>query len=239
MPTFKNIRIPKKGGGFRLQRVQVLKSGKFKFVKNKKGGSSTSKKSTKTKKKSGGKKKKSNPKKGSGNVSKKNNMSFGNIFMGDAFLGPAIKPGIQFASGGRDARGMIRALSRSYTGFNPDTRSFEAGDLVNGYGGVVNEILVRKISRATGVQAFPSKKSPVEMALFFGKDILNAFENQGDLEAFYTQHYKDYHGVDLDASGFDAYNPFEMVDTHGVLWMYKQGKKFIRQNTGYKLPSFM
>ena len=34
MPTFKNIRIKKRGGGTRLQRVQVLKSGKYKFVKN-------------------------------------------------------------------------------------------------------------------------------------------------------------------------------------------------------------
>jgi hypothetical protein len=34
MPTFKNIRIKKRGGGTRLQRVQVLSSGKYKFVKN-------------------------------------------------------------------------------------------------------------------------------------------------------------------------------------------------------------
>ena len=34
MPTFKTIRIKKRGGGTRLQRVQVLASGKYKFVKN-------------------------------------------------------------------------------------------------------------------------------------------------------------------------------------------------------------
>ncbi len=34
MPKFKNIRIKKPGGGFRMQRAQVLKSGKLKFVKN-------------------------------------------------------------------------------------------------------------------------------------------------------------------------------------------------------------
>ncbi len=34
MSTFKSIRIKKRGGGTRLQRVKVLKSGKFKFVKN-------------------------------------------------------------------------------------------------------------------------------------------------------------------------------------------------------------
>ena len=34
MATYKNIRIKKRGGGTRLQRVQVLASGKYKFVKN-------------------------------------------------------------------------------------------------------------------------------------------------------------------------------------------------------------
>lgn len=34
MPTYKNIRIPMKNGKSRLQRVQVLASGKYKFVKN-------------------------------------------------------------------------------------------------------------------------------------------------------------------------------------------------------------
>lgn len=34
MPTFKNIRIKMKGGGSRLQRIMVLASGKYKFVKN-------------------------------------------------------------------------------------------------------------------------------------------------------------------------------------------------------------
>lgn len=32
--TYKNIRIKKKGGGYRTQRVKVLKSGKYRFVKN-------------------------------------------------------------------------------------------------------------------------------------------------------------------------------------------------------------
>lgn len=45
--TYKNIRIKKRGGGSRLQRVQVLASGKYKFVKNltKSSSKSTSKKS--------------------------------------------------------------------------------------------------------------------------------------------------------------------------------------------------
>jgi len=47
--AFKNIRIKKRGGGTRLQRVQVLASGKYKFVKNK--GSTKSRKSSKSKSK--------------------------------------------------------------------------------------------------------------------------------------------------------------------------------------------
>ncbi len=34
VPKYKTIRIKKAGGGSRLQKVQVLASGKYKFVKN-------------------------------------------------------------------------------------------------------------------------------------------------------------------------------------------------------------
>lgn len=51
MAKYKNIRIKKKGGGTRLQRVQVLASGKYKFVKNKKGSTKRSPKKRSTKKK--------------------------------------------------------------------------------------------------------------------------------------------------------------------------------------------
>jgi hypothetical protein len=49
MPQFKNIRVPVgKTGKTRLQRVQILKSGKFKFVKNlKKGPGSATKRTVK------------------------------------------------------------------------------------------------------------------------------------------------------------------------------------------------
>ena len=51
--AFKNIRIPKRGGGTRLQRVKVLASGKYKFVKNLTKGA---KRSSKTRRKSNPKK---------------------------------------------------------------------------------------------------------------------------------------------------------------------------------------
>lgn len=37
-PGVHTIRVKKPGGGTRMQRVKVLKSGKFKFIKNVKGG---------------------------------------------------------------------------------------------------------------------------------------------------------------------------------------------------------
>lgn len=40
MAKYKNIKIKKKGGGYRTQRVMVLKSGKYRFVKNKSSRSS-------------------------------------------------------------------------------------------------------------------------------------------------------------------------------------------------------
>ena len=48
MPTYKNIRIKMKGGKTRLQRVQVLASGKYKFVKNLTRKASKKKKSSKS-----------------------------------------------------------------------------------------------------------------------------------------------------------------------------------------------
>lgn len=72
MPTYKNIRVAKRGGGTRLQRVQVLKNGKYKFVKNKKTGSKKTGSKKKGSKKKGSKKKRSvSTNKGSGKMAKK------------------------------------------------------------------------------------------------------------------------------------------------------------------------
>lgn len=64
MPTFKNIRIKMKNGKTRLQRVQVLASGKYKFVKNPTTFSKQAKRRTTTKRRSAPRKKVSNVGKG-------------------------------------------------------------------------------------------------------------------------------------------------------------------------------
>ena len=60
MPKFKNIRIKMKNGKTRLQRVQVLASGKYKFVKN--IGKSRAKSKSKSPKKASNRKRSNNPK---------------------------------------------------------------------------------------------------------------------------------------------------------------------------------
>ena len=55
MVTYKNIRIRMKNGKTRLQRVQVLASGKYKFVKNIGGATTSTKKKTSKTARSGGK----------------------------------------------------------------------------------------------------------------------------------------------------------------------------------------
>ena len=85
MPKFKNIRIKKRGGGYRTQRVQVLASGKYKFVKNKKKSSYASKSKSKKSKS----RRKKNPSKKGGNMGKKG--LFGNLsgvgFIEDVAIG--------------------------------------------------------------------------------------------------------------------------------------------------------
>lgn len=54
--SYKNIRIAKRGGGTRLQRVRVLASGKYRFVKNLTKSKSSKKSKSKSKNKMANKK---------------------------------------------------------------------------------------------------------------------------------------------------------------------------------------
>ena len=112
MPTYKNIKIKKKGGGTRLQRVQVLKSGKYKFVKNlNKKVKKTKKKSKKSTKRSV---KRKMPRKKKRNRGGKNIQAtmFKLIRMG-ALVGPAA---ITVLTPGRDAPTKGKDLLWQFTG---------------------------------------------------------------------------------------------------------------------------
>ncbi len=92
-PGTHNIRIKKPGGGTRMQRVQVLKSGKFKFIKNVKGAARAK---PKARTKPGGKARRTSPKKQGGTPRMANRkMSFGNRLINMGLLALAFLPVLQ------------------------------------------------------------------------------------------------------------------------------------------------
>lgn len=111
MATYKNIRLPKRGGGTRLQRVQVLASGKYKFVKNLVKGK-TSKTPKKRKSKSGSKK-----------VMARRGMNL----LGTAFkflkLGSFVAPGVlYYQTVGLDMKNKIARTLIAYAGIGKDNK---------------------------------------------------------------------------------------------------------------------
>jgi len=119
---YKNIKIPKRGGGTRLQRVQVLASGKYKFVKNLVKSRSRSSRKTQTTKR---KKKRNNPKKGG-------NRRMGRNLQATIFkwlrIGALAAPGVIVAVGPGKPDQKANEAFRLYTGVNVK-HSMESGNL--------------------------------------------------------------------------------------------------------------
>ena len=140
MPTFKNIRIKMKDGKTRLQRVKVLKSGKFKFVKNlTRKRRSTSAKTTKTKKR------KNNPKRGNVRVArgKSPKQTIWKVARVGAALAPAIAGIFQFPGDPKNQAGVTMAR---YFGFDPlhPEAGIQLNRLVEGYGPSVMVVVAQK-----------------------------------------------------------------------------------------------
>lgn len=151
MPKYKNIRIKKKGGGTRIQRVQVLASGKYKFVKNKRSSSkkSPSKKKTRTKKKSSGPSQKK--KTGSGGMK---------TFHIAANLGVLAIPLALLLSaflGGMDWRVMLGRLTAAYTAYNPITGAWEPDIAFANYGAIALGTLASKLAAKFGLNKLTYK----------------------------------------------------------------------------------
>ena len=131
MPKFKNIRVKMKNGKSRLQRVQVLKSGKYKFVSNKSG----SKKSTGSKKSGSTKKKKSYVTK----TKNKGGRSMGSSAHIAATAGLVAYPlGVAVAAFTKrikpwDAVGMLTA---GYTGVNVMNGEWQFAPMILNYGSI-------------------------------------------------------------------------------------------------------
>jgi len=134
--SFKNIRIKKPGGGTRLQRVKVLASGKYKFVKN-----LTKSKSRTTKSKTTRRKKRNNPvrrvnrtarrrrrnRKGGSNLQAK---IFKWIRFG-ALVAPAAYTAMQHKG---DMQHAIEHGLYRYTGWSGDRQTWEWQGLLEGWG---------------------------------------------------------------------------------------------------------
>lgn len=124
MVRFKNIRVKKKGGGSRLQRVKVLASGKYKFVKNltkRKSPRKSTKKKTSRKVKKMGKKK--------SRRRRQFTLPLGPI------LGLAAGLGDQYVLGRvlqGNYTGAIQAATHRYTGYNMVSGAWEPMAMTKG-----------------------------------------------------------------------------------------------------------
>lgn len=126
MATFKNIKIKMKGGKTRLQRVKVLASGKYKFVKNLKR-KVTRRKTRKTKKRRNNPRKKSRNNMGKGNLTQK---AFKLVRYG-AFVAPGIIAVEHSKTWG--LKGMLTEVLWTYTGFHAGTNQWEYEGIKRGW----------------------------------------------------------------------------------------------------------
>lgn len=132
--TYKNIRVKKRGGGTRLQRVKVLKSGKYKFVKNK--GTRRSRSS----------RRKSNPSRRKRRVARrrKRRRRSRTIPLGPV-LGLAagmVGPAQALMEGNIESAAELAC--RQYTGYSFQHQHFDANELKKGLVPLVAGLLVHK-----------------------------------------------------------------------------------------------
>ena len=134
MAKYKNIRVKKRGGGTRLQRVKVLASGKYKFVKNPKTRRTTRKTSEKPRKRSVRRTARRKRR-------RKRGMTIPLAVVGGLAAGLA-EPAQKLLEG--DFEYALALLSRNYTGFRPGTGTWEPAYLRNGMLPLVAGLLVHK-----------------------------------------------------------------------------------------------
>jgi len=144
MATYKNIRLKKRGGGTRLQRVQVLASGKYKFVKN------ISKSSTKTtKKKSGSKKMTTNR--------KRRQFTIPAALVSGVALGFVIKPASNWDSPYEAARRgnwdvAIKNYATNMIGYRADTGAiFDTTIGMKGLWALIGGFIIHKVASMIGL----------------------------------------------------------------------------------------
>lgn len=137
MAKFKNIRIKKKGGGSRTQRVQVLASGKYKFVKNK----SRSSRVTKSKSKKTYKRRKYNLVRRRKRGRRRKSFTIPLAPIGGLMAGMAGP--IESAMNG-DLTTALALITRNYTGFDTNTNQLHLPNLQFGLLPLAVGLLVHK-----------------------------------------------------------------------------------------------
>jgi len=139
MPTFKNIRVKMRGGKSRLQRVQVLASGKYKFVKNLTKGKKRATKSTRSSSS------KRSVRKTARRYRKKRRGGGGKSLTRTAFklirIGALIAPAAHYAMITASPENKIRYGLRAYTGYDMTTGSWDFGRLAEGWGAFLGACL--------------------------------------------------------------------------------------------------
>jgi len=139
-PGVHNIRIKKPGGGTRMQRVKVLASGKFKFIKNKPGARASPKAKPK---KSKPKSRKTPTKVGGGSTGRRRQgiaskvTSFIALIVG---LSPIFKA---FQTGAGNMTVFANEVQRMYTGVDR-TGKFNPANLLEGYAPIAGAIAFKK-----------------------------------------------------------------------------------------------
>ena len=145
MPTYKNIRIPKRGGGTRLQRVQVLASGKYKFVKN--PGTkrrSTSSRSSKRRRSSPRRKSSRRSVRKVGRRSRKTIPLAPVLGIAAGFVSSTTGPSpVQYFMDG-NIEYALAALSQNYLGYDPICGDFNIKRMASGLLPAVIGLLVHK-----------------------------------------------------------------------------------------------
>jgi len=157
--TFKNIKIKKRGGGTRLQRVQVLASGKYKFVKNLtksvKSPSKTAAKATSKRKVT----KKVTKKKGRTKTIPLAIVLGGAVGVVGKAPGAHASPLEAVQQG--DYGGAINLLMENYTGFYAPNNTFDLKRAV-GLHGLIIGALVHKVCGWLGInRSFANLPSPL------------------------------------------------------------------------------
>ncbi len=129
-PGTHTIRIKKRGGGTRMQRVNVLKSGKFKFIKNVKGGARAQKKAAA---KPRGKARRTSPTRRRNPRMAKRKMRLGNRVANALLLLLTFSPAINIAlTNIGNTPELVRRLQLAYTGIGRDG-SFKLSRLAEGW----------------------------------------------------------------------------------------------------------